>query len=400
MLERWNGCISCSFWPVVTLTRHDRLRPVILHSRYLSGSTSGENRVVNDEAKLLAAAGHDVAVWSPMVNGASAFRLGVGAIWSPEASGRIAELVDRYRPDVVHCHNLFPLLSPATVRAASVHVPVVMTLHNFRLLCLPATLIRDGKVCEECVGRSAWRGVAHRCYRGSALGSGALALSLSLHRALRTFNRVQLFLAVSDFVKRKHVEAGMSAGRIRIKSNFSWPTRRRDGTGEYFLYLGRLTSEKGVGALLDVWRPALGRLVVVGDGPEAEHLCQQAPSGVEFRGAVPAAEVPEVVRRAKALVVPSKWYEPASRSVLEAYASGVPVVASRIGGLPEVVEHERSGLLIPPSDTAAWGQAIERLLDDSESERLGDGAYRLWQERYTPEQGLKNLEAAYRAAMQ
>jgi glycosyltransferase involved in cell wall biosynthesis len=201
-------------------------------------------------------------------------------------------------------------------------------------------------------------------------------------------------------VKNKHIEAGMSAGRIRIKTNFSWPTRRRDGAGEYFLYLGRLSSEKGVGTLLDAWRPALERLVVVGDGPEANDLRRRAPSGIEFRGPVNAAEVAGLLRGARALVVPSKWYEGAPRSVLEAYASGVPVVANRIGGLPEVVEHERSGLLISPNDTAAWAQAIERLLDDSESERLGDGAYRLWQKRYTPEQGLKDLEAAYLAAMQ
>src|SRR5262249_30270757 len=155
---------------------------------------------------------------------------GISAIWSAAAVRNIEKLVRSHRPDIVHCHNLFPGLSPAVLRAVrGTSAAVVMTLHNYRLVCLPATLLRDWTICEDCVGRLPWRGVAHGCYRKSTAGSAALAVSLGLHRGLGTFDRVDLYLAVSEFVRAKHVDAGLSAERILTKPNFVWPSQRRDG---------------------------------------------------------------------------------------------------------------------------------------------------------------------------
>jgi glycosyltransferase involved in cell wall biosynthesis len=378
------------------------VRILILHSRYLSGAASGENRVVDDEARLLTDGGHRVDVWDPAPNSAHGLRLmgtAARAIWSTKATARVRGLIRRSKAEIVHCHNLFPLLSPAVLRAASGEAAaVVMTLHNYRLLCLPATFIRDGRVCEDCLGRPPWPGVLHACYRGSTLGSATLATSLSLHNAFNTFDRVTKYLAVSGFVRRKYLEAGWPADRIEVKSNFAWQNPKREGPGRYFLYLGRLSPEKGVATLLAAWRRSSARLLVVGDGPAHQALRRGAPANVEFRPTVSPAEVPALIREARALLLPSLWYEAQPRVILEAYAAGVPVLASDMGALPEAVSPD-SGLLVAPGDADAWSDAVERLLDDRESERLGQGAWRLWRDRYSPERALQNLEDAYRRAV-
>jgi glycosyltransferase involved in cell wall biosynthesis len=378
------------------------VRVLILHSRYLSGTASGENRVVDDEASLLTEGGHQVDVWSPSPNRAHGLRL-VGtaamAIWSTDATARVRDLIRRSKAEIVHCHNLFPELSPAVLRAASDEgVAVVVTLHNYRLLCLPATFIRDGRVCEDCLGRTPWPGVLHACYRGSTLGSAALATSLTLHTAFHTFDRVARYLAVSGFVRRKYVEAGWPENRIEVKSNFAWESPRREGPGRYFLYLGRLSSEKGVATLLAAWRRSSSRLLVVGDGPIAGALRADAPTNVEFRPTVSPADVPNLIREARAVLLPSVCYEAQPRVILEAYAAGVPVLASDLGALPEAVGPD-SGVLVQPGDADAWSDAVGRLLDDRESERLGQGAWQRWRERYSPERGLTDLEDAYRRAV-
>jgi glycosyltransferase involved in cell wall biosynthesis len=378
------------------------MRILILHSPYLSGSVSGENRVVEDEVRLLRDAGHDVLPYLAerrTEGGMGSLREGFSAIWSREATRDVRGLLRDHRPDVVHCHNLFPGLSPAVVRLVrDTSSALVMTLHNFRLLCLPATLLRDGKVCEECLGKLPWRGVVHRCYRDSAAGSSALATSIGIHRALGTFDAVDLYLAVSDFVGAKHIEAGLGVDRVITKSNFAWPAERRRGPGDYFLFAGRLAREKGVRILIDAWQALEARLVVVGDGPEAQTLRRMAPDSVEFRSPVSPDEMPRLLAGARGLVLPSVWYEGAPRSILEAYAAGVPVLASSVGGLPEMVTDAVTGLLFPPENSRALAAAAERLCDDGESARLGEGAWTAWSERFTPGRALENLEHAYRTA--
>jgi glycosyltransferase involved in cell wall biosynthesis len=361
--------------------------------------------VVEEEAALLRGAGH--AVWryspEPTVGGPmERARSGLSAIWSARAAGAVGRLVAHEGIEIVHAHNVFPTISPAALRAAHhAGAATLVTLHNFRLSCLPANLLRDGRVCEDCVGRVPWPGVWHRCYRGSALGSAALATSLVLHRRLGTFDRVSRYLAVSDFVRRKHIEAGLNPSTIAVKPNFVWPIRPREGPGDYFLYLGRLAPEKGVDTLLEAWalgRPP-GKLLVVGDGPEAGALRSSPPSGVEFRSQVAAEDVPALLASARALLIPSRWYEAAPRTITEAYAAGVPVLASDIGALPEAVDARTTGYLVPVGDPRAWAEAVGLLSDDAESERLGAQAHRLWSERFTPEHGLADIEAQYESAI-
>jgi glycosyltransferase involved in cell wall biosynthesis len=375
------------------------LRILILHSRYLSGWASGENSVVRDEERLLREAGHDVASWTPAPE-LSRARLGSRAVWSPAALRHVRGLIERHRPQILHCHNLYPMLSPAVFRVARERdTRVVVTLHNYRMFCLPATCVRDGEICELCLGRVPWRGVVYRCYRGSMAGSTAMAASLSLNRAIGSFDAVTMFLPVSRFVRDKHVQAGLTSARMVVKPNFCWPQPRRSGAGEYFLYVGRLAPEKDVRTLLEAWRSIRAPLILAGDGPDRKALEALAPEGVEFRGTVSPEEVTLLLKGARALLFPTRCNEGGPRSVIEAYAAGVPVIATSLGALPEMVEHGTSGLLVPPGGTDAWVEAAEALMDPITAVRLGEGAFDRWARLHSPDRGLEELKRAYRAAL-
>jgi glycosyltransferase involved in cell wall biosynthesis len=377
------------------------MRILILHSRYLSGWASGENSVVRDEERLLKEAGHEVVTWTPAPGPeVSHARLGSRAIWSPAALRHVRDMIGQHRPQILHCHNLFPMLSPAVLRAArDGDSRVVITLHNYRMFCLPATCFRDGEICELCLGKVPWRGIVYRCYRGSLPGSAALAASLTLHKAIGSFDQVSQFLPVSRFVFDKHVQAGLASDKMFIKPNFCWPQSRRAGAGEYFLYVGRLSREKDVRTLLEAWRSIRAPLILAGDGPDRHALQAVAPAEVVFRGKVDPNEVTQLLTGARALIVPSRWYEGAPRSVIEAYAAGVPVIATRFGALPEIVEHGVSGLLVPPGGTDGWVEAVETLMDATTAARLGEGAFDRWARLHSPDSGLEGLERAYRAAL-
>ena len=366
------------------------MRILVLHSRYLSGSTSGENRVVDDEIKLLRTGGPRRLLVDTVGDRNGPLRTAANAIWSVDEAANVRRLIALHRPDVVHVHNLFPRLSPSVIRAAaSRSVPTLVTLHNFRLMCLPATFLRDGVTCDACAGNVPWRGVFHGCYRGSRPASMVLASSLMVHRGARTFDRVGLFLAVSDFVRSAYVRHGIDSARIRVKSNFAWPQPKREGPGAGFLVLGRLSPEKGVDTAIAAVADRAS-LTVVGDGPERERLDAIAPPGISFVGSVEPESVPDHLSRTRAVLVPSRCYEGAPRSIIEAFAAGVPVIASRMGGMPELVQDDVNGLLVPPGDIHAWRAAVDRLLDDDVSERLGHGAYATWAERFSPTEAREN----------
>jgi glycosyltransferase involved in cell wall biosynthesis len=379
------------------------MRILILHNRYRSGDTSGENRVVRDEVALLRSAGHRVWMWEPqprvdsMSDRASA---AVDAVWARQAARWVRTAIARHRIDVVHAHNLFPAISPSVLPAArDAGAAVVVTLHNYRYVCLPGTLIRDGRACDVCVGHAPWRGVVHRCYRGSFGGSVAIAASLGVHRAAGSFDAVHRYAAVSDFIRETYDRIDFAPGRIVVKPNFAPPAETRTGPGSGFLFLGRLTPEKGVATLLDAWRDqqaTLDTLTIAGSGPEEASLRATAPPGVRFLGDIPGEQVPALIRSSRAVVIPSMWEEAAvPRVALESYACGVPVIASDRGALPEGVREGETGLLVHAEDHLAWRGAVQRLVDDPTSRRLGDGALHLWRERYAPAPGLARLESLY-----
>jgi glycosyltransferase involved in cell wall biosynthesis len=378
------------------------MRILILHSRYTSGSLSGENRVVDEEAALLRDAGHDVDVLAPSPDEIPRAALAARTVASTGVAAEIRERVRRERVEIVHCHNLFPALGPAVVPAAAeAGAAVVLTLHNYRLMCLAGTFFRDGRICEDCLGRSPWPGVLHACYRGSRPESAVLAGSVVVARIRRTYDHVHRFLAVSEFVRAKHVEAGFSPRRVLVKPNVVPAQPKRDGPGEYFLVLGRLSVEKGVSQVVRAWNERLGTLRVVGDGPMRAEIERLAVGrGVRVEGPVPPGDVAGIVSRARALVLPSACFEGQPRAILEAYAAGVPVIASRIGGIPDLVTDGETGLTVPPDDSSGWREAAEQLAEDGASVRLGEGAYARWGERFSPARGREMLERAYGEALE
>jgi glycosyltransferase involved in cell wall biosynthesis len=387
------------------------MRVLVVHNRYRSAQPSGENAVVDEETELLAEHGCDVARleldsdaiadWSLLRRAALPGRV----VWSLSGYRATAEAIRRTRPDVVHFHNTFPLFSPSALWAARRSgTPVVQTLHNFRALCPAATFMRDGRVCESCLGRLPLPAVRHGCYRGSRSATASVALLDGVHAALGTWRRcVDVFVAVSGFMRAKYVQAGWPAGRIVVKYNTvrapGGEAPERDGR---FVCISRLSAEKGVGVLLDAWQQAFPggdvQLSIVGAGEQEAELRDQAASlpGVEVCGFLPRAATLRVLAGARAAVVPSLSYEGFPRVVAEAFSLGVPVVASRLGSLPEIVEHGRTGLLVEPASPAALAAPL-RLLAASGTVRdaLGSEARAAFAERFSPERTTRQLVDIY-----
>ncbi len=377
------------------------MRILILHSRYRSGSISGENRVVLEEAELLRSGGHDVEVHAPSSDEFRKVALAARSLNSYGIARVVGDRVRKSGVEVVHCHNLYPALGAGVLRAAEASgVAVVVTLHNYRFMCPAGTFFRDGHVCQDCLGRLPWPGVLHGCYRESRVESAVLAVSLVAARAARRLHSVHRFLAVSAFIRAKHIEAGFPAERILVKPNVVPAQTPRTGPGTYFLILSRLVVEKGISEIVRAWDDDIGELRIAGDGPQRPQLERLAAGrSVHLLGAISPEKIPALLAGARALLVPSSWFEGQPRVVLEAYAAGVPVIASRIGGLAEAVIENKTGITVQLGDLQAWRSAAGQLADDELSVRLGRAAHALWAEQFSPKRGLTMLEVAYREAL-
>jgi glycosyltransferase involved in cell wall biosynthesis len=380
-----------------------RARVLVAHNRYQI--RGGEDSVVETEVDMLRRRGHDVLVYSRSNDEIEvSSRLGVmgDLMWSRTTDSDIRARILAFKPDVVHCHNTFPLISPAIYWAAQeLGVPVIQTLHNFRLVCPQALLLREGKPCEDCVGKVPWRAVVHRCYRDSALQSGAVATMIEFHRRLGTWQRkVDLYIALNDFCRDLFVKGGLPAHKVRVRPNCldvaSLPARERRG----FLFVGRLSSEKGV----DVLCRALDELrldepvTVCGTGPMAEQV-RQHPR-IRYLAAQDQSQVIDLMSRSRALLLPSVWYENFPRVVVEAFACSLPVIASRIGSLPGIVEDGRTGLLFAPGDATALADAMRQAQDCPQMlASMGDAARETYERDLTVEKGYRSLVDLYAEAI-
>ena len=349
-----------------------KLKVIIAHTYYQQ--PGGEDQVYEAEADLLESRGHDVVRYklhNDEVREMGRWALAKATVWNGRVRKELGELVRRHRADVVHFHNTFPLISPAAYGAAmAAGAAVVQTLHNFRLLCVNPVLLREGRICEECVGKAvAWPGVYHGCYRGSRSASAVLAMTTAVHWALGTWKgKVDRYIAPSGFARAKLIEGGLPAEKIATKRHFVNPDPGiGDGSGGYAVFVGRLAREKGLATLLKAWSQLkVGiPLKIVGDGPMAGLVRDAGQGGrIEWLGRKPAAEVHRIIGQASLLVLPSECYETFGRVVAEAYAKGTPVIASRLGALAELVEHGRTGLLFGPGDADDLAGQVEAMLAD------------------------------------
>jgi len=383
---------------------------LLLHNAYQQ--RGGEDAAVAREQSLLSARGHEVSRYSvsndAVQDAWDRMRTALGAPYSLPARGRVAAEIRRVRPDIVHVHNFFPLLTPSVYDACrAAGVPVVQTLHNYRLLCLNALFFRDGRVCEDCLGIPApWPGVRHGCYRGSRGASAAVAAMLTVHRVLRTWTvKVDAYIALSDFARAKFIQGGLPAHKISVKPNFVDPDPGPgEGRGGYALFVGRLSPEKGLDTLLAAWM-RLGNAVplkIIGDGPLAPQVKAAAArsSGVEWLGPQSPERVLVLMKDARALVFPSRCYENFPLVIAEAYAVGLPVIAGDLGSTSSLVDHGRTGLRFASGDPAGLAAAVTRLRARPEERAAMRRAARVeFEQKYTAERNYQTLMEIYGRAM-
>jgi glycosyltransferase involved in cell wall biosynthesis len=397
------------------------LKIISVHNRYVQAG--GEDQVFESEARLLKEYGHEVTQVQEQTTYPDGIvkKLGVAVdcIWSRRWYGEFRQMLRNLQPDVVHIHNFFPLISPSIYYACRREgVPVVQTLHNYRLLCSNAELYRDGKVCEECLHHGLRRGVRYGCYQGSKLGTAALSLMVGVHRKARTWTEmVDCYVALTEFARHKLIEGGLPAEKIRVKPNFVLPdpgskwkgsrdaASETESGGEYALFVGRLVQAKGVLSLLKAWAGVADiPLAIAGDGPLRETVELELKSGklpaVRYLGRLSRPDTLATMKGARFLVFPSEWYEGFPVTIAESFASGVPVICSRLGSMQEIVADGRTGLHFRAGDSADLMQKVRWAWDHpQEMAEMGRTARREFEKKYTAARNVEMLEEVYKFAM-
>ena len=372
----------------------------------------GEDQVFAQEADLLLTHGHQVAFYQAsnhQVDGVNRLVLLGNTVWNRTAYDEIRKRIRHQRPDVVHVHNTFPMISPAVYDAARhERVPVVQTLHNYRLLCPAATLFRNGRVCEDCVGKTIpLPGVVHGCYRGSHLATAAAAAMMATQNVRQTWNHsVSAFIALTAFARNKFIEGGLPAAKIVIKPNYlQSDPGAGSGRGNYALFVGRLTPEKGVGTLLAAWR-SLGSLLplhIAGDGPMAREVEQAARENdaITWLRWQPRADILQQMKDASVLILPSTWYEGFPMVLAEAFAVGLPVIASNLGSMASIIEHRRTGLHFAPGKVSDLVEKVCWFMaHSSEVSSMRSRARAEYETKYTAEVNYRQLMHIYQSLLQ
>jgi glycosyltransferase involved in cell wall biosynthesis len=388
------------------------VKVLVVHNYYQQ--PGGEDATCEQECRLLERAGHQVVFYqrsNKEIEGLTGWRrlqLSADTIWNGRSRREFLVLLGRERPDVVHVHNTFVVISPSIFSACrEAGVPVVQTVQNYRLFCPAATFFRDGRICEECLHHGLWRGVRHACYHHSQAATAVVALMIAVNRRRGTWpGKVDRIIAVTNFSRRKMIEAGLPEDQVVVKPNFVYPDPGEgSGPRDYALFVGRLSPEKRVNVLLTAWSklPQPIPLLILGGGPEREALEAQARrdglTHVRFFGQVPRAETIAAMRAARFLVFPSEWYEGFPVTICEAFACGTPVICSRLGAMEEVVTDGRTGLHFKPGDatelaekvTWAWNRPVE-------ARAMGRAARREFEAKYTAEGNYPILLDIYEGA--
>ena len=383
------------------------MRILFVHNYYQQ--EGGEEGVFHAETSLLESRGHLVyryTISNDQVNQMNSIELAKATIWNAKTYRELRDLIRHGDFQAAHFHNTFPLISPAAYYAAKAEgLPVVQTLHNYRLLCPNAEFFRDGKVCEDCLGHVVpLPSVRHACYRHNRLASVAVATMLTIHSSLKTWNKaVDCYIALTPFSQKKFIEGGLPAEKIVVKPNFI-DSDPGFGSGEegYALFVGRLAPEKGIGTLLSAWQD-LGKTIplkVVGTGPLADQVATitQQTFGVEQLGKLPISEVYALMGDAAFLIFPSEWYEGLPRTIVEALAKGTPVIGSRIGAIAELIDHGRTGLLFEPGNAEDLAAQVRWALSHpAELAQMRQAVRAEFEAKYTAEANYHQLMEIYAA---
>jgi glycosyltransferase involved in cell wall biosynthesis len=390
-----------------------KLRVLVVHNLYQQ--PGGEDTTRASEVALLRAHGHEVHEYTETnerIDQMSPVSVALQTVWSIPSYQRIRRTITEFRPDIVHFHNTFPLISPAGYYACQAEgAPVVQTIQNFRLSCLMAAFLRDGKICEDCLGkRIPWPGVRHRCYHQSLTHSAVVAGLLVTHHTFGSWrHQVDAYIVTTEFAKEKLIQAGLPPHKLHVKPNFILPDPgvKASPNGDYALFVGRLSHEKGLYTLLRAWRrlPATIPLKIVGDGPLSQSLHdtarQHALGHIEFAGRVDHAAVLRLMKQARLLVFPSEWYEGYPLTITEALACGLPVVASRLGAMAAIIRDGDSGLLFTPRDAEDLATKIQWAWTHPDKlQTIGQRGRVQYETENDPETNYQMLMNVYRTARQ
>lgn len=394
------------------------MKILVLHTHYQQ--PGGEDQVFAAEVAFLREQGHEVNTLiyqNRDLKDMRAWRQAGTALWNQAAYRRTRATIRKHRPRIVHIHNTFPVASPGVLHAAKTEgLPVVMSLHNYRLLCVNGLFFRDGLPCEMCLGSLPWRGATHGCYRNRA-ASTVVAGMLALHRSLGTWSYVDAYIALTRFSREMFIQGGLPDEKVVVKPNFiidsalSMPTETSkqelhntflpSRNTPYSLFVGRLSPEKGIQTLLRAWQLLPdSKLIIVGDGPllgEAQIFVKQNNiKNILLLGRQPQVDVLRFMSRALLLVCPSEWYENFPMTIVEAYASGIPVIASRLGSMAEIVINGRTGLHFRPGDPYDLAAKVDWLLSHPEElAQMRKEARREYELKYTAERNYEILMGIY-----
>jgi len=380
------------------------MRILFVHNAYQQ--IGGEDAVVQKEVELLKHNGSDVYLLrlsNDNINGFfSRLKTALDVKYSYSSRELLHREIRRYQPDVVHVHNFFPLLSPSIYDACTDNsVPVVQTLHNYRTICPGALLMRNGNICEKCINGSPYNAVLYSCYRDSMLGSLIVSRMVAYHRNHSTWQeKVDRFIVLTEFARQKFIQANFPSNKIAIKPNF---TNCEVSEAKFFdenkfkaLFVGRLSHEKGVSTLLSAWKKISLPLLIIGDGPLLENVKNSGLDTVIASGLLSSSEVSIKMSKASFLIMPSEWYEGFPMVLVEAFSHGLPVIASRLGGMAEIVEDGVTGLHFEAGNSDDLADKVLWLQNHPEEcKEMGDNARRAYQEKYTSEINNKLLMQIY-----
>jgi glycosyltransferase involved in cell wall biosynthesis len=375
----------------------------------------GEDQSTEEELALLQNYGHEVELYrrhNDEIKDFSKLRMAglfLEPIWSPRSYREVSAMIERFKPDVIHCQNFFVLISPALFYAAArKHVPIIYTLRDYRLLCPIGWFLRDGQICEECLTHSLLRGIQYGCYHGSSAQTASIALMLKAHRVLDTWNKkVNGYICLTEFSRQKFIQGGLPAEKIVVRPNFmNRLPELEDHERSYALFVGRLSSEKGIQTLIEAWRqlPDIP-LKLLGEGdmlPWAQdYVKQHQMSNVEFVGFVKSDKVLEYQRKALFLIMPSVWYETFGRVILEAYSVGTPAIVSNLGAMPESVEDGKTGLLFNPGDADDLARKVRYAMDHRDQlPEWGRNGRRKLEMQFTADVAHQRLIAIYQQVVE
>lgn len=389
------------------------MKIVVAHTFYQQ--PGGEDTVFLQEVELLRRAGHEVVTYTRSNNEIARYGLTgklmlvPNTIWSSYSRTDFGAMLDRERPQLVHFHNTFMVMSPSVYAACKErNIPVVQTLHNFRLSCPGGAFFRDGHPCEDCVTKTVWNGVLHKCYRGSRTATATVAAMIAVNRVVGTWSsKVDQFIALSDFSKRKLQGSGIPNEKIHVKPNFVSPDPgARTRVGNHAVYVGRLVPEKGLPTLARAWKGLEGKLPlhIVGYGPQRSNMealvDSQLIKGVHFLGHLTRAEALEQIRSARFLVFPSESYENFPMTLVEAYACGVPVIAAKVGSAAEIVHDSVTGMTFTPGVASELLERVEWALQHPDLlEEMGRRARTEFEVKYSASRNYGMLMDIYNQAL-